>query len=70
MDDINNVRRKKSSDIGAAFAEGSIKRLYLENFVYVTVARIWLLMFAYVNELPVVSCCEFGFPPRKYKGLV
>ena len=31
----STVKKTKLADVGSAFAEGSIKRLYLENFVYV-----------------------------------
>jgi len=32
--------RKRKYDVESSFAEGSIRRLYLENFVYVIVAML------------------------------
>ena len=52
--------RKKKYDVESSFAEGSIKRLYLENFVYVVVA---MLMFDGRNEEQwVVLNTRFGIP--------
>jgi len=52
--------RKKKYDVESSFAEGSIRRLYLENFVYVIVA---ILIFNGRKSSRWFSIRDLWFPP-------